>query len=246
MYHELPIQTPMGKFTVFLQQGFYSGLACCPFHNHNYTEVHLILDGAAKFTVAGTPMEIANGQMLIIPPKTLHACVQQDKEARRAAFQIDCDLCQELCAPTVASPDEPFLHAFFDEIRHCSETGDYTLLSAVLALLCCRFCKGERVEAKTRINYGFVIHEFFFNRYREEIRLSDLANELHLSQRQTERLVLEHMGNTFRKTLAATRVLIAKQLMESSTLSLGEIAEYVGYRSYAGFWKAMKQSDPGR
>ena len=41
--------------------------------------------------------------------------------------------------------------------------------------------------------------------------------------------------------ISSTRVMIAKQLLRSSDMSLSEIAEYVGYRSYAGFWKAMKK-----
>jgi AraC-like DNA-binding protein len=34
---------------------------------------------------------------------------------------------------------------------------------------------------------------------------------------------------------------MAKHLIATTDMSLGEVADYVGYRSYAGFWKAMKK-----
>ena len=83
---------------------------------------------------------------------------------------------------------------------------------------------------------------FFSNRYSEDVRLSDLAEAIHLSERQTERLVIEHTGRGFRDELTETRVKIARQRLADKNMTLGEIAGYVGYRSYAGFWKAMKKS----
>jgi YesN/AraC family two-component response regulator len=34
---------------------------------------------------------------------------------------------------------------------------------------------------------------------------------------------------------------VANQLMQAENSSLEEIAKYVGYHSYSGFWKAMKR-----
>jgi len=239
-YNELAIKTPVGEFSAFLQQGFYNTLVCSPFHNHNYIEIHLVLDGTAVFLIEGKKYRLKSGDMLVIPRKTLHACTQQDETARHSAFQINYAPKKDIFKAEVFSIDEQVLRCFFDEIKQCRETNDYTMISAFMSLFCCQFCKDARLEANQVIDYGFAIHEFFLQRYHEDIRLSDLAKTLHLSERQTERLVIEHMGKTFRRTLSATRVMIAMQLIESSNLSMSEIAEYVGYRSYAGFWKAMK------
>lgn len=240
MYHELSIRTPQRDFSVFLQKGFYNGRARSPFHNHNYTEVQLILNGNATFAIEGQKCQVGSGTMLVIRRKALHTCAEQEEGTLRSAFQINCALPEDAPPFQLYTVDESLLRRFFEEIARCGETGDYTLLSAFIALLCCYFYQGVPMELNRVPDYGFAIHEFFLTHYNQDARLSDLADALHLSERQAERLVLAHTGATFRKTLAATRAMIAKQLMHATEMPLSQIAEYVGYRSYAGFWKAMK------
>lgn len=110
-----------------------------------------------------------------------------------------------------------------------------------IGLFCSYFQNEEILKAQPITDYGFLIHEFFTNNYSFDIHLSDLADELHLSQRQAERLVIEYTGNSFREELCQTRVTMAKELLKNTGMSLGEVSRYVGYRSYAGFWKAMKK-----
>ena len=70
--------------------------------------------------------------------------------------------------------------------------------------------------------------------------LSDLAKALCLSEKQTERVVLKHTGKNFRRNITKKRIEVAKALLEKNELSKKEIAEYVGYNSYGGFFKALK------
>lgn len=237
MYQELPIQTPLGACHVFLQQGFYSGLASTTFHTHNYTEIHLLLGGTATIALEGGECVLHSGDMLVIPPRTLHACVRQEAEARHSAFQID----QDVGAHTIFPLDEAVVRCYFSEIQRAKKTGDYTVLSALIAVWCCYIAPGERVAPRPVVSDAFVIHEFFSLHYNEDVCLGDLSRELHLSERQTERLVQEHMGGNFRQTLADARIRMARQWMANSSIPLHEIAQRVGYRSYAGFWKAMKR-----
>jgi len=49
------------------------------------------------------------------------------------------------------------------------------------------------------------------------------------------------MGCSFREQLAKKRIEVAKRLMDNSNLTLDEISRYVGYKSYSGFYKALKK-----
>ena len=83
-----------------------------------------------------------------------------------------------------------------------------------------------------------------FSRLRDEI--SSAANTgmcgkipAYLSLKQTERLIVEYTGNTFRKEMAQKRIEAAKHLISTENITLAEAAEQVGYHSYSGFWKAF-------
>ena len=239
MNNELLIKTPHADIIAFLKDGFYSGLGCGSFHNHNCTEVHITVGGGAIFAVSGRDVELKSGDLLLIPPKSLHACIAQDDGVRRTAFQID----REVAEAQVIHIDEHILSGFFDEIERSEHGGDCTMLCAFMSLICCHFCIGQPITPRHVEDHGYTVYEFFSQRYSEDVRLADLAAELHLCERQTERLVTEHMGVNFRKALSNTRIMMAKQLMQDSRLTLAQIAEYVGYRSYAGFWKALRAYD---
>lgn len=237
MYQELNFQI-LGKETVaFLQSGFYHNLSTSNLHNHYYTEIHLILDGSAVFEIEGTRHTIKSGEMLVIPPQARHTCIEQDASVRHTAFQID----RKLNKTKIHSIGEHIQNGFFDELEHCQETNDYTKLSIFMELICSYLFEFLNPAPKEVTDYGFLIHEFLSLYYNCEVQLSDLAKMLHVSNRQAERLVIRHTGKSFRQAISHTRITIAKQLIESSELPLSQIAEYVGYRSYAGFWKAIKK-----
>ena len=71
------------------------------------------------------------------------------------------------------------------------------------------------------------------------MELSDLAAELFLSEKQCGRVLRAVTGRNFRQELTRYRMDAALELQKQGELSLAEIAERVGYRSYSGFWKAF-------
>lgn len=221
----------------FLQNGFYNTSTPSSIHKHNYTEIHIISGGASIFTVGENEYSVGNGGILVIPPRTYHCCQGVENECRHSAFQVDL----ETDAPKIYSLAPGTISDFFKEILKAHEDGNHTMVSAYISLICSHFKKETSEESTTAVDYGFSIHEFFSENYNADVRLSDLAEHLHLSERQSERLVIEHTGRTFRDELTSIRMDMARHLLSTTDMSLTEVADYVGYRSYAGFWKAMKK-----
>lgn len=239
-YRALAVTTSTGEHKVFLQGGFYmSSFASSPIHEHNYAEIHLVVGGNASFTVENEKVEMKSGSMLVIPSKTFHSSDSKDDSAEHCAFQIDCEVKKWANYQFT----ETLVREFFDTVKRTSPYDDHSAIAAYVALICSSFENTERLVPKPITDYGFLIFEFFSRSYNKNIRLSDLAELLHVSKRQAERLVLEHTGQSFREALATARVRIARELLKTTDMSLREIAEYTGYRSYAGFWKAMKKLD---
>ncbi len=237
MYNELSIKIGSNVHKAFLQGGFFSQSAqATPLHKHNYAEIHIVAKGEVDFNIDDKPHSSKNGNLIIIPRNVFHSITKKGPDAICTAFQIDFN------APSFLSKQIPLHLAldFMEEIQKSNVTNDYSGISAYISLFC-SFLKLDALDICPILDYRFLISEFFSKHYNQNLHLSDLANALHLSERQTERLVIKHTGNTFRGELASIRIKVAKHLLKTTDMSMEEISRYVGYNSYTGFWKAMKK-----
>ena len=238
MYNELIIKTNSKEHKILLQNGFYSStVTTSRYHKHNYSEIHIVAGGKATFSIDDSLHTLAGGNIMIIPGGSFHCMESKDEGTLHGAFQID----RNTSCVEVYDVGESIASNFLQETENCRLTGNYSRAAAYIALFCSYFCRDEMLHADTVTDYGFLIQEYLSTHYSENLKLSHLADYLHLSERQTERLLSEYTGNTFRDELAEIRMSVAKKLLRSSDKSLAEIAEYVGYKSYTGFWKAMKK-----
>ena len=237
MYNEITVMIGTEAHRAFLQNGFYNTSPPSRIHKHNYTEIHVISGGDTNFTVGDKEYSAKDGSILVIPPRTYHCRHGEETECRHSAFQIDL----ETGSPKVYNFAHETISDFFKEVEKADKSGDHTVISAYISLVCSYFESVSREMYKPASDYGFSIHEFFNQNYNKNIRLCDLADALHLSERQAERLVIEYTGKTFRDELSSIRIEMARHLIATTNMPLGDVADYVGYRSYAGFWKAMKK-----
>jgi YesN/AraC family two-component response regulator len=239
MYNELIVNTGLENHKVFLQDGFYTpSLIVQPPHKHNYAEIHIAADDHVIFHIGDRVYSSAEGNLLIIPAGVYHNVECKDSNILHTAFQIDFDISSVVTRQISNQTVRDFINA----IKLCQDTKNYSSIATYISLFCNTLYPKE-LCARPVCDYGFLINEFFFKRYQEDLHLCDLAKELNLSERQTERLVIQNTGYTFRHLLASVRINAAKHLLKTTDISLEEVSRHVGYRSYAGFWKAMKKYD---
>ena len=233
--NEIRIKTEKGESKVFLQGGFYrNGTVCDYIHVHNYTEVHLVSNGEIVFSIGSQQIAVNESIALIIPGGTYHGYVSKTEGALHTAFQIDMVSDKVF----VYEMDESLTRYLFSEIQKTDPSGDHSSVVAVLALLCTKIFPNTPLLAHYVTDTGYLITDFFGQSYKNDVKLRDLAEILHLSERQTERLVEELTGRCFRDELTLTRMRMAEQLFATTDMLPTHVAQYVGYRSYPGFWKA--------
>lgn len=240
MYEELILTVSGEKHKAFFMNGFHKiSEPASNLHKHKYAEIHLSANGNALFNADGRKLPLDMGSIMIIPKGVFHCCAQKDESTIHTAFQIDFKT-DEIKTAFIGND---ILFDFIKEIESAKASGNYSKISSCISLFCNYLDLGKPAQTHPVTDYGFLIHEFLSLHYNDNIRLCDLANELHLSERQTERLVIQHTGKTFKNTLSDIRVTTAKQLISSSAMSQSEAAKYVGYESYAGYWKAVRKFD---
>ncbi len=82
----------------------------------------------------------------------------------------------------------------------------------------------------------------YISRYcNEENILSAVADILHMSERNTARIIKEIFGVPVSTLVLNQRMVYAKELIAKKEMALSEIAEKVGYKHYNTFYKAFKK-----
>lgn len=239
MYSELGFNVGGEKHRAFFMNGFLSSSneTAANLHKHNFSEIHFITGGDAVFLIGEDRMHLESGHIMIIPQGEFHCCTRKEETTLHNAFQVDFDV-KQVKSTRIGSE---VISNLFSEIESLKKSGDYTKVSSYISLFCSYLCPESKSIAEPVSDYGFIIQEFISTNYNKKIKLSDLADELHLSERQTERLIREYTGNSFKEEVRKIRINVANQLLSSSAMTLSEVAEYVGYDSYAGFWKTMNR-----
>ena len=232
---------------VFLQPGFYQTNAVtsnesdsdpsnfAP-HIHNYTELHFFLGEEGSFFVDETDVTVSSGTMLSVPKNTYHV-MRTTAGTRHCAFQIDLPIGEFM---SFKLPTE-LIKEFFNEIDGLRHTNDHAKVANYISFFASYFIKPKELVAEKSQDYGFIIDSFLSLNYNKPIHLADLAEELHISVKQAERLVVAHTGYTFNTALTNIRISAAEHLMKSTSFSVSEISSLVGYESHSGFWKAYKR-----
>ena len=77
--------------------------------------------------------------------------------------------------------------------------------------------------------------------YREKLKLSDVADQIYVSQWHLSKLLNKHTGQNFSEILNTIRIEKAKELLKDPSLRIGDIAEKVGFLDVAHFSRVFKK-----
>lgn len=235
MNRELTICFDNKSIDIYLLNGFFcSEPVLSDFHNHPFTEIQIVVNGKIHYSNFEQDFEVCSGQMIVFSPNTFHESTYSDPKTSIICFQISMKV--EKCSVITLSHEIPTL--LLDEIKNYAISGKSVKLPFYLSLIVSELIKEGTDPALTIRNRPFLIHDFFSENFAKNVAISDLASVLCLSEKQTERLIKQYTGNTFRQEITRLRMNAAKHLVATTDLTMTEIAEKVGYQSYSGFWKA--------
>jgi AraC-like DNA-binding protein/mannose-6-phosphate isomerase-like protein (cupin superfamily) len=231
------IQIPVGatqKNCVF-GRGFYPHTPPTKtLHTHNYAEIHALARGSATLLLDGETVALTPGDVVLIPENTFHMYTAYSPDTEHTAFMVELHA-REAC---VSRQSVELLTFFMNEIRKCAGTGNMTAVVPYLSLLCSCFSPEDGITPQVVTDHAFMIHQYICKHYDREPNANELAQQLHFSPRQTARLVQQHTGMPFKQAVLAYRMAVSRHLAEHTGLSLAQISQKVGYRTYNGFWKA--------
>ena len=241
MNTEFKIDVNGAPFKVYMQSGFFNhGEISHPLHKHLFEEIHVFLSGNAVLKHEGEEISLHEGDALLVPANGRHEYITLSQDSRRISFLLEGERYRGGSLQKRELLKE-LLTLLCGEIQTYVLTGRDGKLKALLSYVCSEFFSEGEQGLLPITSRELLVEEFFAKKYHLNVTLDDLARELMLSTKQTEREVKRITGRTFVGELSRRRIRAAMILSKTTTLSLAKISELVGYSSYCGFYKAYQR-----
>lgn len=242
----------------------------CPPHFHARHELQYVLSGSLEMSIdEDRSMTLQAGTALLVPPNVLHRSIAGEEQRLAltismqqisanatspefSEYQHYCALFGKLQKPVVMQDD--MIKYCLEQLVQLSDTpAERHKKKCLLSLLFIRL--GEHVKAHSREDAKaqtfsstvqrnhqyYAIEQFINTKYSKKTSVEELAQSLHMSRRQTDRIILQIFGKSFAALILERRMSVAQTLLKKTQIPCTEIAERVGYSSYAGFYIAFKQ-----
>ncbi len=236
-------------------------------HGRGCYEIHYIRHGSGTVVIDGVPRRVGQNTLYTTGPSILHeqipdpsdpmveSCIYlrvfPDFEKMERTSFLTPFLEQAFWMGQDTQQVLPLFDTIFQELEQ-KKPGYRPLLSALFQQLIVCFARNYLEpeayqpvpengfeDASGDSSLSLIVEEAFLYEYRT-ITLERLARRIHLSPRQTERLIRQYYNSTFLKKRTEARIGAASVLLKTTELPVGEIAEMTGYSSSEHFSYAFK------
>ncbi len=221
-------------------------------------ELHIVLKGCIPVDVEENHLLLEVRQGLLILPGQYHSTTNPSGEFERfpIGFSVlEGDLAdvlqKEISGYKTFNITTEMLQeclAIYREFNICSLFRDEKITALLTSLMISVLqnlnlsSADARTRSITRLERIDIIDEFFASQLQERLGAEQLAKELHISERQLNRVIYQLYGMTFQEKMLRTKMDRSAWLLRTTNKKIGEIAELVGYSSEAAFYQAFRKS----
>jgi len=235
-------------------------------HKHSFAELHYIIQGDCLYSAGGSAYKVHSGQLLIMPPDTDHTLSQiyspmvyltlsvhiqpppgRTKSPSRTLYNALCsptplilDVLAESRLVTALSQIDILSRENEDEFAVQESLRGYAtlLLAGLSEALIGRSVPAAALPPHLSAPQSFLIDQFFFSPTKGGA--TALAQQLNVTPRQLDRILLDTYGMNFREMLKRTKLKNATGLLSNKDLSIDQIAHLLGYSNSTTFAAFIK------
>ena len=233
-------------------------------HDHSAVEILLTLEGMVTYTIEDRIYQVRKGEVLIVPPDTLHSLSMGEGSSRYLfLFEPDALMSMRDIKHMVPYFDKPFhlrdgsdAHVGIrDLLLRANEAYEkreifwntlcYSCILRIYAILGQRYLGG--VRPRTGNSLGSIDAEvinavltYINSHYREVLTLEEVAEFAGFSRYYFSRSFKRQTGYSFKDYLCQKRVQVAMDLLIRTSCSMREIAIESGFGSVATFNRAFR------
>ena len=234
-------------------------------HDHSAVEILLTLEGMVTYTIEDKIYQVRKGEILIVPPDTLHSLTMGEGSSRYLfLFESDAIMTMRDIKSMATYFHKPFhlrdgsdAHVRIRELllraREAYEKREmmwntmcYSCILRVYATLGQRYLSGikPRTGDNARNMDSEVINAvmtYINNHYREELSLEDVAKFAGFSRYYFSRSFKRQTGYSFKDYLCQKRLQVAMDLLIRTNRSMRDVAIESGFGSVATFNRVFRE-----
>jgi len=244
-----------GKDTLFHIEK-YSGIATPnDDHFHNLYEFDYIKKGNTAYIINNEMYNLTSGDVVVMPPNTLHKDIQSDKEIReKIFFYLDRNYLSTFLDSRMSLPVTPTIYhvsdakriaEIFEELNNeFHGQNQRVYLEILIGELIVLLHRTEKKMTTSHKSSGIIsnILQYIKEQYKSDITLKDTANKFYLNPSYLSRFFKEQTGFTFYQYITKLRIKDANKLLSLTDKSITEIAFLCGFNSSNNFCKAYKKT----
>ena len=238
-------------------------------HSHAHYELYFFLEGEVDYEVDSTRFHLQHGDLLLIPPDTLHGPVFRNKETsyRRFVLWLGRDYYNRLCR---LEPDFSYGFEAIKKERNFHFRSDFLqvkqvqgallelleesrsnrafgtlaarLLSASFLLQINRMVHSR--QNRRPVSYSNALYlnicDYINNHLEEDLSLENLAAFFYVSKYHVSHLFKDQMGLSLHQYIIKKRLQACKNGILSGT-ALTSLYQQYGFHDYSSFYRAFKK-----
>lgn len=229
------------------------------FHAHTFYEILYFKAGDVQYYMEDNSYSLVPGDVLIIPPNTMHRPVVIDQ--RRSYDRMVMELSQDYCRRLMQRIDDCFLwkdfkpcrisvdhlgaSQFIDYMNRLMELPEDTRgylerdsICTLLLLLIDQAFSRNLTASETSPQQIHEILRYINAHYTQTLHLDEIADRFYLSKFYLLRQFKSYTNCTIHDYILTKRIQLAKALLTDG-MSSGEVGDACGFASYASFYQAF-------
>lgn len=236
-------------------------------HFHLFCECHFLISGNIRLTTHDEEYVFGADAFCVIPRNLKHGIKTITEPTRKISFYVTISQNKHVENNTFSWYEQIFLSEkpfisdklalpfnMLFKIAQNTDSHDFIQESKLKNIFSWAFLEllqhAEEItvfgHTNTSINYdnelALKIENFLIDNFHPTTQLDDLAEHLCLSHRQTSRLLKRLFNLSFQDIKKDIRITKAKEMIHQKERSLKDIAVFLGYDSYIGFYKAFRNA----
>ena len=225
-----------------------------PVHSHSQYELLAFYDGSTNIQMGNHSLLLKSGQCCLLRPHTYHLRRCSGDTTKYFTLFVqgpDHSPLSELKEPyhiLRCSPDILAWFSLLEKELHNRDIGTDNNTSSLVSLILVavlRELNGRQHvttdQRRSLARYEDVIDDFFALRYAEDVRASDLAEQIGITTRHLARVMQHRYGCTFRQRLLEIRLYCAQEHLATTRLPISQIALRCGFTSDSVFSAAFRK-----